>query len=120
MKAGNNYIFKKGPVGCVSCAVRAQAVMAVCCRYLALVAALTSEADYVFIPENPPPENWGEKICSKLKQARRTNLFMHLLLILIFLVFGSFFQACFPSFIPNCGESFVLACSFPDFFQFSS
>lgn len=38
------------------------------CSYLALVAALASEADYVFIPEDPAPQNWEEKICNKLYQ----------------------------------------------------
>ncbi|KAG5867083.1 hypothetical protein JTB14_026114 [Gonioctena quinquepunctata] len=41
------------------------------CGYLALVAALTSEADYVFIPENPPPEDWRKKLCAKLEQLGR-------------------------------------------------
>lgn len=37
-------------------------------RYLALVAALTSEADYVFIPESPPPDDWQKRLCDKLEQ----------------------------------------------------
>lgn len=37
-------------------------------RYLAVVTALTTEADYVFYPENPPPVDWPEKICKKLSQ----------------------------------------------------
>lgn len=36
--------------------------------YLALVAALTSEADFVFIPEDPAPVDWKEKLCKKLLQ----------------------------------------------------
>lgn len=39
-----------------------------CYSYLALVAALSSEADYVFIPEDPAPHNWNERLCSKLEQ----------------------------------------------------
>jgi len=39
-------------------------------RYLALVAATISEADYVFIPESPPPNDWAQKLCNKLTQAR--------------------------------------------------
>lgn len=39
-------------------------------RYLALVAATISEADYVFIPESPPPNDWAVKLCNKLTQAR--------------------------------------------------
>ncbi|XP_050065443.1 ATP-dependent 6-phosphofructokinase-like isoform X1 [Aphis gossypii] len=38
------------------------------CGYLALVTALTSEADYVFIPEMPPPRDWPTKLCTKLEQ----------------------------------------------------
>ena len=38
--------------------------------YLALVAGISSEADYIFIPEMPPPETWEQKLCDKLKQAR--------------------------------------------------
>lgn len=38
--------------------------------YLALAAALSSEADFVFIPENPVKENWGEKMCQKLAQVQ--------------------------------------------------
>lgn len=51
------------------------------CGYLALVAALTSEADFVFIPEHPPPENWGEKICSKLKQERSMGQRLNIILV---------------------------------------
>lgn len=39
-----------------------------CCSYLALVAALASEADQVFIPEDPVPNNWVEKLCKRLQQ----------------------------------------------------
>ncbi|XP_042857911.1 ATP-dependent 6-phosphofructokinase-like isoform X5 [Penaeus japonicus] len=51
------------------------------CGYLALVAALTSEADYVFIPENPPPENWQEKICGKLQQERSMGQRLNIILV---------------------------------------
>ena len=41
------------------------------CGYLALMSALASGADWVFIPEMPPPyENWEEKMCSVLKAGR--------------------------------------------------
>jgi 6-phosphofructokinase 1 len=41
------------------------------CGYLALMSALASGADWVFIPEMPPPyENWEEKMCSVLKSGR--------------------------------------------------
>lgn len=41
-------------------------------RYLALVTALSSEADYVFIPEAPPSVEWRDKLCDKLEQASGT------------------------------------------------
>jgi 6-phosphofructokinase len=40
------------------------------CGYLALVAAIVSEADFVFIPEWPPASNWPMKLCKKLIEAR--------------------------------------------------
>jgi len=41
------------------------------CGYLALMSALASSADWVFIPEMPPPyDNWEEKMCSVLKAGR--------------------------------------------------
>lgn len=36
--------------------------------YLAVVAALASEADYVFIPEDPVKIDWKDQICKKLLQ----------------------------------------------------
>ncbi|XP_064110853.1 ATP-dependent 6-phosphofructokinase-like isoform X3 [Macrobrachium nipponense] len=51
------------------------------CGYLALVAGLTSEADYIFIPENPPPENWGEKLCSKLQQERSMGQRLNIIIV---------------------------------------
>nr|CAD7571959.1 unnamed protein product [Timema californicum] len=47
------------------------------CGYLALVAALTSEADYVFIPEWPPELDWRNKMCKKLLQARLNFMLYH-------------------------------------------
>lgn len=43
-------------------------------RYLAIVAALASEADFVFCPESPPPEDWQTRLCSKLEQVFLDNL----------------------------------------------
>ncbi|XP_062524680.1 ATP-dependent 6-phosphofructokinase isoform X3 [Bombyx mori] len=40
------------------------------CGYLAVVTALASEADFVFIPEAPPSVDWKDKLCDKLEQAR--------------------------------------------------
>uniref|UniRef100_A0A673Y1S8 ATP-dependent 6-phosphofructokinase n=1 Tax=Salmo trutta TaxID=8032 RepID=A0A673Y1S8_SALTR len=36
------------------------------CGYLALVTALACGADWVFIPEMPPEENWEEHLCKRL------------------------------------------------------
>ena len=36
------------------------------CGYLALVAGIVTEADFVFIPEWPPEIRWPEKLCRKL------------------------------------------------------
>lgn len=47
-----------------------EVLMQVCWfRYLALVTALSSEADFVFIPEAPPSTDWRDKLCFKLEQA---------------------------------------------------
>ncbi|KAF8567234.1 hypothetical protein P879_04881 [Paragonimus westermani] len=50
------------------------------CGYLALVASMACEADWVFIPELPPAEDWREKLCRKLSQNRtggqRVNIIM--------------------------------------------
>lgn len=48
------------------------------CGYLALVAGLATEADWVFMPEWPPDAGWQEKMCEKLshmrEQGSRTNI----------------------------------------------
>lgn len=41
-----------------------------CCSYLAVVAALASEADYVFIPEDPVQTDWKDHLCKKLLQVQ--------------------------------------------------
>lgn len=40
-------------------------------RYLALVAALAAEADFMFCPESPPGEDWERHLCGKLEQVRQ-------------------------------------------------
>ncbi|CAH8640680.1 unnamed protein product [Dicrocoelium dendriticum] len=40
------------------------------CGYLALVASMACEADWVFIPELPPSDDWREKLCAKLRSNR--------------------------------------------------
>lgn len=51
------------------------------CGYLALVAALTSEADYVFIPEWPPERDWGTKMCKKLQQERAAGQRLNIIIV---------------------------------------
>ncbi|XP_035236738.1 ATP-dependent 6-phosphofructokinase, muscle type-like [Anguilla anguilla] len=40
------------------------------CGYLALVTALACGADWVFIPEMPPEEDWEEHLCRRLIETR--------------------------------------------------
>lgn len=40
------------------------------CSYLAVVAGLCGEADYIFIPEDPPSADWPQRLCKQLSQAR--------------------------------------------------
>lgn len=45
-------------------------------RYLALVTALATEADYVFVPESPEDENiWKDKMCEKCQQVFQRKIF---------------------------------------------
>ncbi|BES92592.1 Phosphohexokinase [Nesidiocoris tenuis] len=43
------------------------------CGYLALISAICCEADYMFVPEEPPPDNWPELLCATLIQARNAG-----------------------------------------------
>jgi hypothetical protein len=74
------------------------------CRYLSLVAGLTSEADYVFIPEWPPERDWPAKLCRKLQQARKLFIlcFGRFLIWLVILPFPG------NLFIKSPWNSFVL------------
>ena len=38
--------------------------------YLALMSALATGADYVFIPESPPPDGWEEEMCAMIRAGR--------------------------------------------------
>ncbi|GFW04401.1 ATP-dependent 6-phosphofructokinase [Trichonephila clavipes] len=51
------------------------------CGYLALVGALASEADFVFIPEWPPESNWPERLCEKLKMERDAGQRLNIILV---------------------------------------
>ncbi|XP_060519567.1 ATP-dependent 6-phosphofructokinase isoform X3 [Cylas formicarius] len=51
------------------------------CGYLALVAALTSEADYVFIPEDPAGVDWPQRLCKKLMQERNVGQRLNIIIV---------------------------------------
>ncbi|CAG0887561.1 unnamed protein product [Darwinula stevensoni] len=51
------------------------------CGYLALVAGLASEADFIFIPEWPPDENWPEVMCKKLSQGREMGQRLNIIIV---------------------------------------
>ncbi|XP_046673393.1 ATP-dependent 6-phosphofructokinase isoform X3 [Homalodisca vitripennis] len=51
------------------------------CGYLAIVTALTSEADYVFCPESPPPTDWPIKLCNKLEQERAAGQRLNIIIV---------------------------------------
>lgn len=40
------------------------------CGWLALMAGVSCGADFIFIPENPPTENWEEEMCTIVKRHR--------------------------------------------------
>uniref|UniRef100_A0A8D2MDD2 6-phosphofructokinase type A n=1 Tax=Zonotrichia albicollis TaxID=44394 RepID=A0A8D2MDD2_ZONAL len=40
------------------------------CGYLALITALACGADWVFIPESPPEDDWEEHLCRRLTETR--------------------------------------------------
>jgi hypothetical protein len=42
--------------------------------YLAVVAGLCSEADYIFIPEDPAKVDWPKRLCAQLSQARHEDI----------------------------------------------
>jgi 6-phosphofructokinase 1 len=50
-------------------------------QYLALVAALASEADFCFIPEWPPPQNWREILCDKLSHTRSQGSRLNIIVV---------------------------------------
>lgn len=43
------------------------------CGYLALISALSTGADSVFIPENPPLEGWEDRLCNIIKTNREAG-----------------------------------------------
>jgi len=51
------------------------------CGYLALVAGIVSEADWVFVPEWPPEDNWKEKLCKKLEIERDSGQRLNIIIV---------------------------------------
>lgn len=43
------------------------------CGYLALISALSTGADSVFIPESPPPEGWEDRLCNIIKSNKESG-----------------------------------------------
>ncbi|KAL9916074.1 ATP-dependent 6-phosphofructokinase isoform X1 [Glossina fuscipes] len=51
------------------------------CGYLAVVAGLCCEADYIFVPEYPPKNDWPEQLCQKLIQERNAGQRLNIIII---------------------------------------
>merc|ERR1719495_2334906 len=51
------------------------------CGYLALVAGIVSEADFVFIPEWPPGADWPQKLCKKLELEREMGHRLNIIIV---------------------------------------
>ncbi|XP_021071786.1 ATP-dependent 6-phosphofructokinase, platelet type isoform X2 [Mus pahari] len=51
------------------------------CGYLALVSALACGADWVFLPESPPEEDWEEKMCFKLSENRARKKRLNIIIV---------------------------------------
>uniref|UniRef100_A0A4W4H5A6 6-phosphofructokinase n=1 Tax=Electrophorus electricus TaxID=8005 RepID=A0A4W4H5A6_ELEEL len=50
-------------------------------RYLALVTALASGADWLFIPEAPPEEGWEELMCTRLGESRSKGSRLNVIIV---------------------------------------
>ncbi|XP_043200875.1 ATP-dependent 6-phosphofructokinase-like isoform X5 [Amphibalanus amphitrite] len=51
------------------------------CGYLALVAALASEASWVLLPEEPPPAGWQTTMCDKLRMERELGQRLNIIIV---------------------------------------
>lgn len=51
------------------------------CGYLALVGALATEADWMFIPEWPPEDGWEDTLCRKLAAERAHGQRLNVILV---------------------------------------
>ncbi|EDL97066.1 phosphofructokinase, liver, B-type, isoform CRA_a [Rattus norvegicus] len=53
------------------------------CGYLALVSALASGADWLFIPEAPPEDGWENFMCERLGEVRSSKMGMEAVMALL-------------------------------------
>ena len=51
------------------------------CGYLALVAGLACNADWVMIPENPPEVGWEDKLCKRLSLQREAGNRLNIIIV---------------------------------------
>ncbi|KAM4558836.1 ATP-dependent 6-phosphofructokinase, liver type [Odontesthes bonariensis] len=51
------------------------------CGYLALVAALASGADWLFIPEAPPLGGWEDRMCARLERSRTKGSRLNIIIV---------------------------------------
>uniref|UniRef100_A0A671MHM8 6-phosphofructokinase n=1 Tax=Sinocyclocheilus anshuiensis TaxID=1608454 RepID=A0A671MHM8_9TELE len=51
------------------------------CGYLAVVSALASGADWLFIPEAPPEDGWEDHMCARLGEVRRKGSRLNIVII---------------------------------------
>uniref|UniRef100_UPI003AAA9F10 ATP-dependent 6-phosphofructokinase, liver type isoform X5 n=1 Tax=Centroberyx gerrardi TaxID=166262 RepID=UPI003AAA9F10 len=51
------------------------------CGYLALVSALASGADWLFIPEAPPQDDWEDRMCDRLEGSRIKGSRLNIIII---------------------------------------
>ncbi|XP_068184934.1 ATP-dependent 6-phosphofructokinase, liver type [Antennarius striatus] len=51
------------------------------CGYLALVSALASGADWLFIPESPPREGWEDRMCERLEASRLKGSRLNIIIV---------------------------------------
>jgi 6-phosphofructokinase 1 len=51
------------------------------CGYLALIAGLACDADWVLIPENPPEDGWEKKLCERLSYQREAGHRLNIVLV---------------------------------------
>ncbi|XP_041857657.1 ATP-dependent 6-phosphofructokinase, liver type [Melanotaenia boesemani] len=51
------------------------------CGYLALVTALASGADWLFIPESPPQEGWEDLMCARLERSRTKGSRLNIIIV---------------------------------------